>query len=358
MKPIHLILLVTLSALIGCESKEKEVLTVIKPVKIMSVHNSNELLTLSTPGSVRASKMADLSFDVSGRIVVLNAVEGSEVNKGDIIAELDSRDFENKYQSAKANLKEAAATFDRYKSLIKSKSIDKSRVDLAEKNYDVAKSNMALAKKSLEDTKLRAYFSGIISSRDVENFQNVQAKQIVVSIEDKTSLDIVTYISEITVARNTVQDIVSVQAVFPALPNKTFDLKFKEASQKINNATKTYAVVFSMIKPDGFNLRSGMTADVTISVKRKAAAGDVIRVPVTAVFGGGEGNSYVWIYNSDGEESGSVSRKKVDIGRVSGSDIHILSGLETGDVIVVAGVNYLVEGMRVRPLHTEFGDAS
>ena len=113
MKLVWLFVSLIIFSLIGCTQEEIVKTEVVKPVKTMQVESASSLLDLKFPGTVRASKRAELSFDVPGRIVILNAIEGAKINKGDVIAELDDRDYKNNYQSARANLKEAKLSFER-----------------------------------------------------------------------------------------------------------------------------------------------------------------------------------------------------------------------------------------------------
>jgi len=347
-------LLILFFALSGCQENENVKKKVIKPVKIMQVERSSGLLDLTFPGTVRASKRAELSFNIPGRIIVLNAKEGNEFTKGDIIAELDDSDFKNKYQSAKANLKMAELTFERYRNLIKEEAVSKASVDKAEEAYEIAEANMKVVEKALNDTQLKAFFSGKISASYVENFQNIQAKQPIVSIEDKSVLEIVINIPERGLAKTNREDVVSMYASFEVIPGKKFALNIKEISQKADPATRTYAIVFTMSAPQKYNILAGMTANVDVQVNtRKDTTTEMTLVPVTAVMGDKENNSYVWIYSG---ENNTVSRRKVIIGKMTGVNIHIVSGLNLGETIVTAGVNYLVEGMKVKPLSGKIGE--
>ncbi len=339
----------------GCSEPLDIIKTVIKPVKIMKVQRFSDIVSLTSPGTVRASKRAEISFDVPGRIIMINAIEGATIQKGDVIAKLDDSDYQNNYQSAKASLKEAKATFERYQNLIKNKSITKANLDSAEKFYNIASANMKVAQKALNDTQLKAYFSGTIASRHVENFQNIQAKQAIVSIEDKSALEVVVNVSEVSLARTHQEDIVSINASFSAIPGKEFPLEIKEISEKIDPATRSYAIVLSMAPIKDYNLLSGMTA----SVRMRAHTGsndsqEQILIPTSAIMADKENNTYAWIYSSD---TGAVSQRRITIGVMSGESIQVLSGLEFGESIVTAGVNYLVPGMQVKPLQGKVGEA-
>lgn len=354
MNKLFVAVLIVLLALVGCKQEETVRKEVIKPVKTIQVESTNGMLHFRYPGIVRASKRAELSFDVPGRIIMLNAKEGASIKKGDILAKLDNSDYENNYQSAKANLKEAELSYGRYQNLFKQKAIAKANLDKVEKTYDIAEANMRVAEKALNDTKLKAYFSGTIVVRHVENYQNIKAKQSIVSIEDKSALEIVVHVPEKALATANRENIVSMYASFDAISDEKFALNIKEISTKADPATRTYAVVLTMPDTPKYNILSGMTANVEVEANSgEKMSTPMTLVPITAIFGDKENNSYVWLYLA---ETGTVVKRQVYIGEMTGSDINIISGLKSGETIVTAGVNYLVDGMKVRLLTGKIGE--
>lgn len=343
-----------LLAFTGCEEKIIENIKVLKPVKTLLIQSIDNIQNIKTPGTLRAAKRADLSFDVSGKVITLHATEGMKVKKGDIIATLDKSTFMNNYLSAKADLKEAELTLGRYKTLYQQKAIAKANLDRAQKDFDISKAAMKVTQKLLNDTKLRAYFSGTISKRHIENFQNVQAKELIVSIEDKSMLEVVVHAPENAMATINDKEILSMTASFEAIPDKKFPLTIKEIPTKIDPATRTYAVILLMKAPKNYNILSGMTADVEIKIKSKKEKKEKkITIPLTAIFGNVTNETFVWLYT---EETQLVSKKQVVLGEMDGDKIEIISGLHNNQIIITAGVNYLVEGMKVRPVHGKMGD--
>ncbi len=335
----------------GCGEDTKELEKIIRPVKILHVESKADTLSLKTPGTVRASKRAELSFSVSGTIVFLDAKEGSEIRKGDLLAKLDKRNFENSYLSTKANLRQAQLAFKRYENLFRQNAIAKARLDSARMSFDTAKASMEIAKKALDDTELRAYFSGTVTKRHVENFKNIVAKEPIVSIEDGSMIEIVVHVSQRVMATFDKESIVSLEASFDGVENKKFPLTIKEVSSKADSMTRTFAITLAMKSPKEYNILTGMTASVEI-VLYKDDMKDRILVPVGSVLGGLYDKTFVWIYS---EKSKSVSKREVEIGGIIGNNIEIKSGLKIGETIINAGANYLAEDMVVRPLLGKIG---
>jgi multidrug efflux pump subunit AcrA (membrane-fusion protein) len=80
-------------------------------------------------------------------------------------------------------------------------------------------------------------------------------------------------------------------------------------------------------------------------------AGNSFKVPVSAVFKENTGEQVVWIIGPNQ----TVTRRPVKIGEPSGSQIEIVDGLQSGDRIVVAGVSFLRQGMKVRDMGAALG---
>ncbi len=91
-----------------------------------------------------------------------------------------------------------------------------------------------------------------------------------------------------------------------------------------------------------------MSATITISIPNDLTENSItIVIPANAVGADGNGNSFVWKLSAAGM---TVSRAYVSLGQLSGAEVEILDGLESGDRIAVSGVQNLQEGMQVREL--------
>jgi len=99
-----------------------------------------------------------------------------------------------------------------------------------------------------------------------------------------------------------------------------------------------------MEAPTDFNVLPGMTANVTIDLSDVVDKDSVKWVPVRSVQADSGLEPRVWVLEP---ESMTVSSQPVEVGRMSGRSIQILSGLEGGEEIVAVGAPYLSEGMRV-----------
>ncbi len=279
-----------------------------------------------------------------------------------MLAQIDPTDFEVNLRSAEGQLAKARAALDLAQSLYKrvlrirdqdtgavsEAMIDQKREDANRAQAEVTslKATVDAAKDQLRYTSLEAPFSGVIAKRYVENFQKVQAKEPILSLQDISTVEILVDVPENIIARMKKGDESNVFAEFEPAPGRQFPLAVKEYATEADTRTQTYRIVLSMLAPDGINVLPGMTAIVK-SAQMSAPESKNILVPAVSVFADETGNSNIWVIE---KESMTVKRQKVTTGSLTGKDnIQILSGLKDGDVIAVSGVSKLREGMKVRP---------
>lgn len=299
-------------------------------------------------GRVRAAERVDMSFQVSGRLTELPIKQGQEVAAGDLIGQLDDRDFQSNVRSTRALAEEAAENLQRGLGLIERDFISRAELARLQARADTTSADLARAEKALEDTTLLAPFDGTVARRMVENFQEITANQVVASVQDNTVIEIVASAPERLVARSNDLTTIDTRAVFDSLPGQSYDVSIKEFSTEADPQTQTFEYVLVMPKPADANILPGMTATVyVIALGGVPRNGEGYTVPAAAIFADNTGASHVWVVADDN----SVSQRAVTTGDLRGSsEIVITDGLEAGEVIAAAGVHQIRAGMTVRPV--------
>jgi len=333
----------------GCGKEEAvEKIEVVRPVKIMTVQAGVASLSHGFPGKVRAAKRSELSFKVSGPLVALPVDEGQHIKKGDLVAQIQKRDFQTALDEARARNLEAEKQFRRYKELYAKKQVSRADYDSYRAARDVARAQLEDARNRLKDTSLLAPFDGIISKRFVENFQKVQAKEPIVNLQDITRIEILINVPELLMAALRNREELQIHATFETIPGKEYPLTVKEFSTQADPATQTYQVVTIMDQPAEANILPGMTAMVKAQAGQDFdAATQTIIIPAIAVMDAPGNEPFVWLLD---KEKSTVHKAKVSIGRLEGSEnIFIKDGLKGGETVIVAGITQLEEGMKVRP---------
>ena len=337
----------------GCGKEETPVESKApRPVKTIVLADSGGAAVRQYPGRVRAASRADLSFEVAGKLIELPVKEGQVIEKGELVARLDDRDLSSDLKSAKAESDNAAANFARGAKLVKDGFISKTDFDKLSSQRDVTAAALSRAEKAVEDTRLLAPFSGRVASRLVENFQDVQAKQAIIRLQDIEQLEIVVDIPEnraIRMRDGDGQD-AKIHAVFEASPGREFPLTVKEFSTEANPETQTFEAVLAMPQPEGLLLLPGMTAMVwaeTDVVGQASSAGTFV-IPAVALFADEAGKSHVWVVDM---QANTVQKRAVETGDLSGGDgIRVIGGLKSGEMVAVSAVSRLREGMEIQPV--------
>lgn len=336
---------------------------VARPAKLFTVEGAGALMLRSFPGEVRASDVADLAFRVSGRIIELPATRGMEVKQGDLLARLDPSDYQAIANQMQAQYDLAVAQFNRAAELIDRKLIAQADYDERLALMKVRKSNLTTAENDLAYTELIAPFDGVVSRRNVENFENVLAGQTVLVMQTQTMIDISVDVPESIVSRLERRSIHERQenpvTVRFGTSEREFQALYKEHESEADPATLTFRITFSMPAPQDVNILPGMSATVIADLTPlyRSEAANTTMIPIEAVYSKETEpleaeERHVWVVDP---ETMRTTDRRVVVGPVTGSLIAIRSGLEPGELIVAAGVNAVEEGMLIRQLERERG---
>ncbi|MCP3960488.1 MAG: efflux RND transporter periplasmic adaptor subunit [bacterium] len=339
----------------GC-GKEEPVAEapVARPVKLLAVGGESSAEARDYPGRVAAVREASVAFEVGGRIVDLPVEEGQMVRTGAVLARLDDRDFEANLAAARADRQAAEADYLRYQDLLERDAVSRRDFESRQRNFEVAKSKIDIAKKALEDTVLRAPFAGRVARKLVDDFENVQSKQAIVLLQDASALEIAIDLPEADLTRGPrgeqVEDLasaaerlqVTAEVTLASAPGESFPATFRELATSADPATRTFEATFAFTPPGDVLILPGMTARVTLAAPAKAEDG--VKIPSGAAVADDSGKPYVWKVD---ESSMTVSKAPVVLGELSGADVAVTSGLAPGDVIAVSGVHHLRAGMEI-----------
>jgi len=330
---------------------------IVRPVKLMTIDAGGSGTSREYPGQIAATQSVELGFEVAGKIVELPITDGLAVKKGALMGRLDDADYVAARDSAEAQRKASQSAFERAQRIFDQGAGSQAEVDDRLRDIDVAKQELRKAQKALDDTRLKAPFSGKVSRKFVENFQNVQAKEPILLLEDISSLEIDVNVPEQDFVRlkpgTTLEQqnqLVKFEIEVSTVSDRRFPARIISFETSADPVTRTYLATFAFDRPQDVNLLPGMTAKVIINVPAnllKESRRDGMMIPAAAVVVDTDGSSYVWRYDP---ASSQVSRATVTIGDMSAASIQVLSGLQGGDRIAISGAAHLLEGMKVRPL--------
>ena len=322
---------------------------VSRPVKALKVTGGEAAFNISYPGVVKACREVDLSFRVKGRLIKFPVKAGQKAAKGQLIAQLDPRDFRIAVARTKAAFEERQKQYQRYSRLISSKAVSEATLDSRRREFLMAKAAYDEALAALADTSLHAPFAGIVAQTMVENHQEVKEKQPVISLQDISNLKVEVQVPEKHMIKARTFEDVQLFVSLDALPGKEFPAELKEQTAQADPGTQTFTVTAIIPRPREFNVLPGMTAELrALAANHTSKLSNLIKVPVEAVLADESKRSCVWVINPG---THTVDLTPVKLGPVSEGSVFILSGLAEGDTIVVAGVHHIRQGMKVRILN-------
>lgn len=345
---------IVLLAVSGCGSEPDQRPEVVRPVRTQEFGTTAFGSGLEFSGVVQGTRDAELSFEVSGRVIEFPVVEGQRVRRGTLLARLDPRDYEARRDAAGADRSAARADYTRYQELYAASAVSLQELEVRRRNFEVAEANFRTAQKSVDDTNLYAPFDGQVARTIADVGEQVQARQPVIFFVDDSSLEAVIDIPEADALRGT-EYLASPEAMaalnpvvrVSALGDRSFPARLSEFATSADPVTRTFEATFGFEPPDDLSVRPGMTARVALEPPRGELASSDPSLPVGAVLADEEGAPYVWRID---RQTMTVARAPVTVGAVFGDEIAVTGGLEIGDLIATSGVHNLRPGMQVKEL--------
>ena len=368
------------------------------PVQVVTVSTTaggNEAVGGGTGGSVAvvangyvvARTKAAVSAKIPGRLAVLNVSEGSRVEKGAIIARLDNADYAAAVGQAEATLASAKATLIETQSdrdqlqreyvrvrdihtqnanLVSPQEVENAeskarqgdaRVEAQKARVDAAAAALRVAQANLENTYIRAPFSGTVLRKEAEVGEVVApsvggglTRGAVVTMADLATLEVEVDVNEAYIAR--IHGNQAARITLDAYPDTAFRGTVRQIIPTADRQRATVQVKVSILDRDP-RILTEMGAKVEFLEPAAPAAAAApgatqpverprIIVPAEAVRSDG-GRSVVWIVRN-----GRLQSRDVDAGPVSGNFREIRSGLSGGEQLLVGGVETPKEGQRVK----------
>lgn len=291
--------------------------------------------TITAVGSLRSDESVTLRPESAGRISAIAFQEGQHVQKGAPLVRLDPAIPEAEVEQAKANYTLAKAKFDRAVDLAHRNYISGQAKDEAENNLRVAEAALRLAQAKLAKTEIRAPFSGIIGLRSVSVGDYVKEGADLVNLESIDPLKVdfrvpETYLRQVRPGQ-------PVTVTLDAIPGKSYDGSVLALNPLVDAAGRAI-VIRAQVRNHDTTLRPGMFARVRLITREQA---DAMVVPEQALVPQGS-EQYVFKVVDN-----KAARVKVETGQRRDAKVQIVSGLQSDDVVVIAGQLKLRDGVPV-----------
>ena len=343
-KKIRQILLFSTFVLVltGCGSKTEQAIQKARYVKVMQLDSNQSGNQLHFNGQVKEKRDVNVAFKVGGQVVDLLVDEGDYIKEGQVIARIEKRDYIIRLQGAKAQYKQVEGEYTRYKELYEKNKLPANTLEKLEAGYLGAKSQYEAAANALNDTELKAPFSGYVYKRNIHKFENVGPGQPIISLLDVSQLEVHFSLSEKQVAQ--AKEFKAITCDVSNAGVSGVGAELLSVNEKANGSDM-YDVRLALSKEQTTKLRPGMSAKVNVQLSSDGTHHTL--VPVESVFRQDD-DSYVWIYNSDKSQ---VSKQKVQISQLENKGYVVVDkGLQGNEIIVTAGVHSLSDNQEVRVL--------
>lgn len=287
-----------------------------------------------------------LSFRVSGPVERFDVYAGSHFRAGELIAEIDPRDFRLRCEQTEAAWRQARADYERVAALYEKDNLPASSYEVARATCVAAETARDAALNALNDTRLRAPFDGYVGEVFVERYQDVKASQPVVTLADISSLRIEIYVTQ-QIAMQAAQ-LDEVELEFDHAPGERFRARVVECARSTTPNNLSYLLTALLPNPDG-TLPAGLSGLVRFELPDAAAR--TVAIPRKALFHApGEGDC-VWVVEP---ASGRVARRKVEAGELLPEErIAVNAGLAAGETVAVSGLRFLEDGQVVEYRETD-----
>ncbi|MFO7560062.1 MAG: efflux RND transporter periplasmic adaptor subunit [Desulfobacterales bacterium] len=343
-----LLVIIALGYAVGSKSKalEAEKKAALKEsdssVNVVTMEMKPESIRdrINFPGAVEPWVKLKILSEVRGKIIQKVVDEGSEVGKGDIIAIIDSRDYENALISAKASYQAALSSRDRIEKLYQEQLATRSQLDDATAMVDMGKAQMDSAKLNFDRCTIRSPISGILNRRYFEPGQYMNISDPIAEVLQIDKVKITLGIPESDV--NAVCSVDDYEVKIDALGGKTFHAKKYFLSKSTDSMARLYTLELEIENPSG-EILPDMFARVEIV---KAEIENAIIIPLFSVITI-NGENIVYVVNDD-----IVQSRKIELGLQEGWRVQVTKGLEPSEHVVVVGQRSVNDGQKVNIIKT------
>lgn len=355
---LRLVLPVICLALLACESAEIAAPEeTFRPVKSIVVDARARAAVYTFSGTARADVEADISFKVGGTVRSRPVEVGEKVTAGQVLATLDPRDFnirvregEAQLANARAALRNAESNYARTRDLYENDNVARSELDNARAAAESAAAQVRIAEQSLANQRLQLSYTKVVSPAAcdiadtfVKENENIASGQAVVRLNCGQCAEVRVSVPETVI--NNVQVGAPVSVSFAALPEREYTARVSEVGITMSGEANAFPVVAKLEEPCS-EVRPGIAADVRFSFAGDDAAPKII-VPIVAVGEDREGR-HVFVLSEDDDGLYRATKRAVVAGDPETGGLPVLSGLDSGERIVTAGVRRITDGQRVR----------
>lgn len=310
-----------------------------KSVKTQTIGYTSNEVRREYIGEVEEENNVDLSFQVNGNVEKVYVQEGQSVQKGQLLARLNTTSLQSIYDAAKSTLVRAQDAYDRLTILHQNNSLPEIKYVEVQTALEQSKSAERLAWKNLSECSLYAPFTGLINKRYVEAGTNVLPGSPIYNLVSINTVKVKVAIPEQEISGIAIGQ--SCVVKISALNNQSFDGVIIEKGVSAHPVSHTYNI---KVKVENKNLQimPGMVCKVYLSGASEIDS-KYIAIPLKAAQIDRNGKHFVWLQDKEHK----VFRQEIVLGRLVGNEVLVVEGLQQGDILIVEGYQHVSPGITV-----------
>jgi membrane fusion protein (multidrug efflux system) len=324
----------------GARASNGPVSVVARPVKATEFAYETEAL-----GTSKANESVDVTAKVTNRVVAFHFREGEQLQKGSVMVEFDGTEARASVAAAEAALNDATRQWKRSQELFQSKMLSAASLEQLEATRLTTQAQLDAARARLDDTVIRAPFSGHVGLRNVSVGSLVTPGQVITTLDDTSVIKLDFTIPETFIAALAAgQQIAANSATYP---DATFRGRIATIGTRVDPVSRS-VVVRALIGNQDQRLKPGMF--LTVHITR--AAGKALMIPEQSLVPESS-RQYVYVIRD-----GKANKVEITIGRRRPGEVEVLKNLNVGDMVVVEGGEKLKNGAAVTVMVEGGNDAA
>jgi RND family efflux transporter MFP subunit len=347
------LMLVTPLILSACQKHEEAAAPEARPVRTVTVEKSEAGTPISMTGRIEAKDEVNLAFRIAGRLQENNLRQGDRVDADQVVARLEPQNEQNTlrsaeaaYAAAQAALTQAQNHFDRQDTLLNQGWSTRANHDQALKalqtaqaQVDAAQAQLKAAHDLVSFTQLEADAPGVVTAVGPRAGAVVQAGQMIATLARREGRDAVFDVPQQLLRSAPPDPEVTVSLTSDA--SVVAHGRVREVSPQADPVTRTFEVRVGLADPP-----QAMLLGATVTGHMEMHATPTVDIPASALTRVNQ-KPAVWVVDP---AKLTVSPRNIEVLRFDPGTVAVASGLDTGEIVVTAGVQALYPGQKVRLL--------
>lgn len=287
-------------------------------------------------GTALANESVQIVTNTSDYLTSLHINEGQRVEKGQLIAQLNDLEERARVAELSASLLDQKRQLDRVKNLAKTQATAQSLLDEQQTRVNTTQAQLDAVKARLNEMTIRAPFSGVLGLRQVSEGAYLTSGTVLTTLDDLNLIRLEFSVAEYYLAQ--LKPGMAVNATSVAYPGKIFSGQIKAIDTRLDPVTRSVKV-HALMPNEQLELRPGMLLNVGVTLDELQALqiSEKAIVPL-------QNKHYVFVVNKDN----SVTQTEVQLGQRMPGLVEIMSGLNSGDEIVIEGTTKIRSGSLVK----------